>query len=89
MAFYRTCHYCGANLDPGEHCDCKEAETLEPTATEIRIEIEVKSQNTETDGTSSAMERLQHMYGEASVQEVFDMIQNIRNGRPIHAAKRT
>ena len=89
MAFYNTCPYCGANLDPGEHCDCKEAETLEPTEPEIRIEIEVKNQNTETDGTSSAMERLQHMYGEASVQEVFDMIQNIRNGRQIHAAKRT
>ncbi len=73
MAFYRTCPYCGANLDPGEHCDCRKS----------------KFKNTETDGTSSAMERLQHMYGEASVQEVFDMIQNIRNGRPIHAAKRT
>ena len=20
--FYRVCPYCGANLDPGEHCDC-------------------------------------------------------------------
>ena len=89
MAFYNTCQYCGANLDPGEYCDCKKAATPEPTATEIRIEIEAKSQNTESVGTSSAMERLQHMYGEASVQEVFDMIQNIRNGRSIHATKRT
>lgn len=22
MAEYRTCPYCGANLDPGERCDC-------------------------------------------------------------------
>ena len=22
MAFYRKCPYCGANLDPGERCDC-------------------------------------------------------------------
>ncbi len=20
--YYHTCPYCGANLDPGEHCDC-------------------------------------------------------------------
>lgn len=23
MAYYRTCPYCGANLDPGERCDCR------------------------------------------------------------------
>ena len=22
MAFYRVCPHCGANLDPGESCDC-------------------------------------------------------------------
>lgn len=22
MAYYRVCARCGANLDPGEHCDC-------------------------------------------------------------------
>lgn len=22
--FYHTCEYCGANLDPGEKCDCIE-----------------------------------------------------------------
>lgn len=26
MAMYWTCPLCGANLDPGEHCDCKEKE---------------------------------------------------------------
>ena len=24
MAYYRTCEHCGANLDPGEKCDCME-----------------------------------------------------------------
>ena len=24
MSYYRTCPWCGANLDPGEQCDCKE-----------------------------------------------------------------
>lgn len=23
MGYYRTCPYCGNNLDPGEICDCK------------------------------------------------------------------
>lgn len=22
MAYYNTCPFCGANLDPGESCDC-------------------------------------------------------------------
>ena len=25
MAYYRTCPHCGANLDPGERCDCRPA----------------------------------------------------------------
>lgn len=24
--YYKTCPYCGANLDPGEHCDCENIE---------------------------------------------------------------
>lgn len=24
MSFYNTCPHCGANLDPGERCDCEE-----------------------------------------------------------------
>lgn len=23
MAYYNTCPWCGASLDPGESCDCK------------------------------------------------------------------
>lgn len=26
MAFYRVCPRCGANLDPGEPCDCEQEE---------------------------------------------------------------
>ena len=29
MAFYRTCPDCGANLDPGEECDCRREKELE------------------------------------------------------------
>jgi hypothetical protein len=28
MSFYWTCPRCGANLDPGEHCDCQEQEVI-------------------------------------------------------------
>lgn len=24
MAYYGTCPFCGANLDPGEKCDCRQ-----------------------------------------------------------------
>lgn len=24
MAYCNECPYCGANLDPGEHCNCKD-----------------------------------------------------------------
>lgn len=24
MAYYTTCPHCGANLDPGERCDCQD-----------------------------------------------------------------
>lgn len=24
MSYYNTCPICGANLDPGERCDCEE-----------------------------------------------------------------
>ena len=29
MEYYRTCPICGAHLDPGEKCDCQEADELE------------------------------------------------------------
>lgn len=28
MALYKTCSICGANLDPGEQCDCEQEEKL-------------------------------------------------------------
>lgn len=26
MSYYRVCPNCGANLDPGERCDCQDEE---------------------------------------------------------------
>ena len=33
MSFYKTCPHCGANLDPGERCDCQDKEETAPGAT--------------------------------------------------------
>ena len=32
MAFYWTCPFCGANLDHGERCDCRDAYKIEKAA---------------------------------------------------------
>lgn len=32
MAFYWTCSFCGANLDHGERCDCRDAYKIEKAA---------------------------------------------------------
>lgn len=34
MSYYRTCPDCGAHLDPGEICDCKDAEGARVTGTD-------------------------------------------------------
>jgi len=31
MSYYVTCIYCGANLDPGERCDCQDTAELSET----------------------------------------------------------
>lgn len=37
MAYYRTCPRCGANLDPGEKCDCgRKKERINSYITENR-----------------------------------------------------
>lgn len=33
MSYYRACPNCGANLDPGEVCDCQNKETAPEAAT--------------------------------------------------------
>lgn len=54
---YRKCPFCGANLDPGEICDCKEKaapDVEDPEAAQMKIitnnladnKTKVKEQNT-------------------------------------------
>lgn len=31
--YYRTCPDCGAHLDPGEQCDCRDAKSAAPGST--------------------------------------------------------
>lgn len=39
MAYYNTCPWCGASLDPGESCDCKK----NPMQPELTSEKEITS----------------------------------------------
>ncbi len=32
MSYYRPCPICGANLDPGERCDCRDEKTAADAA---------------------------------------------------------
>lgn len=44
MAFYNTCPVCGANLDPGESCDCQEEKELEAKKIQSMIKVEKNGQ---------------------------------------------
>lgn len=37
---YRTCSRCGANLDPGESCDCEEVAKQERQKAERLLKVE-------------------------------------------------
>lgn len=39
MAYYTTCPHCGANLDPGERCDCQDKKGAEPPQEEQKKSI--------------------------------------------------
>lgn len=51
MAQYRTCPYCGANLDPGERCDCEKKSA--PDAANIRDGKAGETPNTKSHYTRS------------------------------------
>ena len=40
MSYYRTCPYCGVNLDPGERCDCRDEKTAADAANTGDGEVE-------------------------------------------------
>lgn len=37
MAYCKECPYCGANLDPGEHCSCIEEKAEEEQTSVVKI----------------------------------------------------
>ncbi len=39
MAFYDTCPLCGANLDPGEPCDCQDVKEQEARQVQKMISV--------------------------------------------------
>lgn len=45
--YYHTCPYCGANLDPGENCDCKKESNTSSTVTEKSKDTNIKESHHE------------------------------------------
>jgi hypothetical protein len=43
MAMYRKCHLCGANLDPGEMCDCQNSKDQNDIQTENTMKYIVRN----------------------------------------------
>lgn len=41
--YYRTCPDCGAHLDPGERCDCRDAKSAAPDAPTPETAEEIES----------------------------------------------
>lgn len=56
MSYYRTCPNCGAALDPGERCDCREG-----TEGEARENREAAASATNTDGGGVETELKNHI----------------------------
>ncbi|MCM1179948.1 MAG: hypothetical protein NC347_06810 [Clostridium sp.] len=40
MAYYNVCPNCGAHLDPGEPCDCKDRVEEKPKMSVLHTEVE-------------------------------------------------
>ena len=52
MSYYRTCPHCGAHLDPGEVCDCRNKEKAPASAAntgEGRVEQNLTAVSTSND----------------------------------------
>lgn len=43
MAYFDTCPDCGAHLDPGEHCDCREEKERQIALYSQQLEMEPRS----------------------------------------------
>lgn len=52
--YYWTCEYCGANLDPGEKCDCPESTGLDTDYSDVNYPIYKKEGGEENERTSVA-----------------------------------
>lgn len=61
MSYYRPCPYCGANLDPGERCDCLDVKETAADAANIdggRVERDLHDRFS-TSNNNEKMRRLQ------------------------------
>ena len=52
MSYHRTCPVCGANLDPGERCDCQDEKTAADAANIDDGKVEQKSDELQCSASS-------------------------------------
>ena len=53
MAYYKTCPYCGAALDPGERCDCNEYQNAATRGNLRQLAAMLRSKQEAAQGVSS------------------------------------
>lgn len=55
MSYYRICPHCGAHLDPGEACDCRDKTKTAPSAANTE-DGQVEQSLPDTDSASTIYE---------------------------------
>ena len=55
--YYWTCPYCGANLDPGESCDCPESNGLDTDYSDVNPPICKKETEDKSNERTPAYDR--------------------------------
>ena len=65
---YRVCEFCGANLDPGERCDCQKVAVASPKHQEaLKRLLEMMNDEGEESGDAQGTDDDQAPVGGASV----------------------
>jgi hypothetical protein len=88
MAYYDVCALCGAYLDPGERCDCKEEHMVHRASDEIEDLIaEIIMQNPRL-STNGIINKLKDLYGvKLTVETAHKIINRMTAFSSLHAER--
>lgn len=81
MSYYKTCPECGANLDPGELCECRPVANITICSTPIPFVGCTMTDEREKEITRTAALRNMHKFGlepcEANLTEYFRRVREV------------